>query len=60
MRRGRLLLDVRRFMLHGRGGFDLVLLAIAAVAAVLFISVQAFVFLVLGAERERRLMQPAE
>jgi len=48
-------------VLHARGGFDLVLAAIAACAAVLVITVQAFVFLVVGAERQlRRVVQPAE
>jgi hypothetical protein len=47
--------------MHARGGFDLVLFAVACIAAVLVISVQTFVFLALGAEREhRRAVQPAE
>ncbi|HEX2215078.1 MAG TPA: MFS transporter [Xanthobacteraceae bacterium] len=47
--------------LHARGGFDLVLLSIAAIAAVLVASVQIFVALVLTAERgRRRAVQPAE
>jgi MFS family permease len=48
-------------ILHGRGGFDLVLAVIAAIAAVLLVAVLGFVALVSGAERERRrLVQPAE
>jgi MFS family permease len=48
-------------VLHARGGFDLVLLAVAACAVALVASVYVFVFLVTGAEREqRRLAQPAE
>ncbi len=47
--------------LHGRGGFDLVLTVIAAIAAVLLTAVLGFVVLVSGVERERRrLVQPAE
>jgi MFS family permease len=47
--------------LHARGGFDLVLAAIAATAALLLAAVLAFVFLVSGVERERRrAVQPAE
>jgi MFS family permease len=47
--------------LHGRGGFDLVLAVIAAIAAVLLTAVLGFVALVSGVERERRrLVQPAE
>ncbi len=47
--------------LYARGGFDLVLGAVAAVAAVLVASVLTFVFLVSGIERERRnAVQAAE
>jgi hypothetical protein len=47
--------------LHARGGFDLVLTVIAAIAAVLLTAVLSFVGLVSGVERERRrLVQPAE
>jgi MFS family permease len=47
--------------LHARGGFDLVLWSVAAIAAVLVISVQLFVVFALGAEREQRqAVQPAE
>jgi MFS family permease len=47
--------------LHGAGGFDYVLAAIAICAAVLVVCVQAFVLIVLGAERgHRRAIQPAE
>jgi MFS family permease len=47
--------------LHSRGGFDLVLTVIAAIAAVLLTAVLSFVGLVSGVERERRrLVQPAE
>jgi MFS family permease len=47
--------------LHGRGGFDLVLAVIAAIAAVLLAAVVAFVLLVSGLEKERRrAVQPAE
>lgn len=48
-------------LLHARGGFDLVLIAVAAVAAVLFVAVQTFAFLALSLERgRRRTMQPAQ
>ena len=48
-------------VLHGRGGFDLVLLAVAACCMVLVTSVYAFVFLVTGVERQQsRSIQPAE
>lgn len=48
-------------LLHARGGFDLVLMALAAVAAVLVLSVQAFVFIAMGAERrQREAFAPAE
>jgi MFS family permease len=47
--------------LHGRGGFDLVLTAISAIAAVLLASVLIFAVLVSGVERDRRrTVQPAE
>ncbi|MGD9845529.1 MAG: MFS transporter [Variibacter sp.] len=47
--------------LYARGGFDLVLGTIAAVAAALVVSVLTFVVLVSGIERERRnAVQPAE
>jgi MFS family permease len=48
-------------VLHARGGFDMVLAAIAVVAALLVISVQAFVVLAIGAARtQSRAVQPAE
>jgi MFS family permease len=48
-------------LLHARGGFDLVIAVIAAIAAVLLTAVLGFVALVSGVERERRrLVQPAE
>jgi MFS family permease len=47
--------------LHGRGGFDLVLTAITAIAAILLAAVLTFVVLVSGVERDRRrAVQPAE
>jgi MFS family permease len=47
--------------LHARGGFDLVLTAITAIAAVLLAAVLTFVVLVSGVERDRRrAVQPAE
>jgi MFS family permease len=46
--------------LYGRGGFDLLLLSIAGIAAVLLIGVTGFVVLVAGVERGRRAAQPAE
>jgi MFS family permease len=47
--------------LHARGGFDLVLTAITAIAAVLLAAVLIFVVLVSGVERDRRrAVQPAE
>jgi predicted MFS family arabinose efflux permease len=46
--------------LHGRGGFDLLLMAVAGIAAVLLLGVLGFVFLVSGVERARRVAQPAE
>ncbi len=49
-------------LLHARGGFDLVLISIAGIAAVLFVSVQGFVVLAMTAERGQRrvAVQPAE
>jgi MFS family permease len=47
-------------LLHARGGFDLVLAVIAAIAAVLLAAVLAFVLLVSGVEKGRRAVQPAE
>lgn len=48
-------------LLHARGGFDLVLLCIAAMAAVLVVSVQSFAFLAMSLERnQRRVALPAE
>lgn len=46
--------------LYARGGFDLLLTAIAGIAAVLLIGVFGFVALVSGVERARRVAQPAE
>jgi len=46
--------------LYSRGGFDLLLMAVAGIAAVLLIGVFAFVALVSGVERARRVAQPAE
>jgi MFS family permease len=48
-------------VLHAQGGFGLVLLTVAAIAAILVASVLGFVVLVMGAERQqRRVVQPAE
>lgn len=48
-------------IMHARGGFDLVLVSIAAIAAVLVVTTHAFVILLLSAEREQvRVVQPAE
>jgi len=47
-------------VLYSRGGFDLLLMAVAGIAAVLLIGVFAFVALVPGVERARRVAQPAE
>ncbi len=48
-------------VLHGRGGFDLVLMATAAVTAVFFVATAAIAVLVSGAENGRvRAAQPAE
>jgi len=46
--------------LYSRGGFDLLLLAIAGIAAVFLLGVLGIVFLVSGVERARRMAQPAE
>jgi MFS family permease len=46
--------------LYGRGGFDLLLLSIVGIAAILLVGVIGFVILVGGVERDRRAAQPAE
>jgi MFS family permease len=46
--------------LYSRGGFDLLLTAVAGIAAVFLVGVLGIVFLVSGVERARRLAQPAE
>jgi MFS family permease len=46
--------------LYSRGGFDLLLLAVAGIAAVFLVGVLGIVFLVSGVERARRVAQPAE
>ncbi len=46
--------------LHNRGGFDLLLMTVAGIAAMFLLSVLGFVFLVSGVERARRVAQPAE
>src|ERR1700690_453545 len=46
--------------LYGRGGFDLLLMAVAGIAAVFLVGVLGIVFLVSGVERARRMAQPAE
>jgi len=46
--------------LYSRGGFDLLLMAIAGIAAVFLIGVLGLVALVSGVERARRSPQPAE
>jgi MFS family permease len=46
--------------LYSRGGFDLLLMAVAAIAAVFLVGVLGIVFLVSGVERARRMAQPAE
>ncbi len=46
--------------LYSRGGFDLLLMAVAGIAAVFLIGVLGIVFLVSGVERARRMAQPAE
>jgi predicted MFS family arabinose efflux permease len=47
-------------LLHGRGGFDLVLLATAAVACVFFVATVLLAILVSGAETRQPAAQPAE
>jgi MFS family permease len=47
-------------LLHGRGGFDLVLLTAAAVAFIFFIAAVLLAILVSGAETRQPLAQPAE
>ena len=46
--------------LYGRGGFDLVLLAVAGIAGIFLLGVIGIVILVSGVERERRVAQAAE
>jgi MFS family permease len=46
--------------LYSRGGFDLLLLAVAGIAAVFLVGVLGIVFLVSGVERAGRVAQPAE
>jgi MFS family permease len=46
--------------LYSRGGFDLLLMAVAGIAAVFLVGVLGIVFLVSGVERARRAAQPAE
>ncbi len=46
--------------LYSRGGFDLLLMVVAGIAAVFLVGVLGIVFLVSGVERARRLAQPAE
>ena len=46
--------------LYSRGGFDLLLMTVAGIAAVFLVGVLGIVFLVSGVERTRRLAQPAE
>jgi MFS family permease len=46
--------------LHGRGGFDLLLMTVAGIAAVFLVGVLGIVLLVSGVERARRVAQPAE
>ncbi len=47
-------------LLHGRGGFDLVLLATAAVAFVFFVAAVGVALLVSGVEAKQPAVQPAE
>jgi MFS family permease len=47
-------------LLHGRGGFDLVLLATAAVACIFFVATVILAILVSGAETKQPVAQPAE
>jgi MFS family permease len=46
--------------LYSRGGFDLLLMTVAGIAAVFLVGVLGIVFLVSGVERARRMAQPAE
>jgi MFS family permease len=46
--------------LYGRGGFDLLLMAVAGIAGVFLVGVLGIVLLVSGVERARRVAQPAE
>jgi MFS family permease len=46
--------------LYSRGGFDLLLMAVAGIAGVFMVGVFGIVFLVSGVERARRVAQPAE
>lgn len=46
--------------LYSRGGFDLLLMAVAGIAAVFLVGVLGIVFLVSGVERTRRAAQSAE
>jgi MFS family permease len=46
--------------LYSRGGFDLLLMAVAGIAGVFLVGVLGIVFLVSGVERARRMAQPAE
>ena len=46
--------------LYSKGGFDLLLAAVAGIAGVFFVGVLGIVFLVSGVERARRAPQPAE
>ncbi len=46
--------------LYSRGGFDLLLMAVAGIAAVFLVGVLGIVFLVSGVERARRAAHPAE
>jgi MFS family permease len=46
--------------LYSRGGFDLLLMAVAGIAAVFLVGVLGIVFLVSGVERTRRVALPAE
>jgi MFS family permease len=47
-------------LLHGRGGFNLVLAVMAATAGVMLIAVLGFMLIASGVEARRRLAQPAE
>ena len=46
--------------LYSRGGFDLLLMAVAGIAAVFLVGVLGIVFLVSGVERANRFIMPAE